>query len=128
MKRNIPNQTTMTQEKQDLIKEIVILVLLVVMTTVFMYFLVTYGKEEQSKYKYLNKIHTDSLTIDSLKIKITHDSLAHIDSLRVANIKRLKKKDDGNKNQRDKDLAIVKYATDKQLDSLWTIYSPKINH
>ena len=118
----------MTQEKQDLIKEIVILVLLVVMTTVFMYFLVTYGKEEQSKYKYLNKIHTDSLTIDSLKIKITHDSLAHIDSLRVANIKRLKKKDDGNKNQRDKDLAIVKYATDKQLDSLWTIYSPKINH
>lgn len=118
----------MTQEKQDLIKELVILVLLVVLTTVFMYFLVTYGKEEQFKYKYLNKIHTDSLTIDSLKMKITHDSLAHIDSLRVANIKRLKKKDDGNKNQRDKDLAIVKYATDKQLDSLWTIYSPKINH
>ena len=118
----------MTQEKQDLIKELTILVLLVIMTTVFMYFLVTYGKEEQSKYKYTNKIYTDSLTIDSLKMKITHDSLAYVDSLRIANINRLNKKDDENKNQRNQAHDIVKRATDKQLDSLWSVYSPKINH
>jgi hypothetical protein len=74
------------------------------------------------------KIHTDSLTMDSLKMKITHDSLAHIDSLRVAHIGHLNNQDNENKNERDEAHDVVKHATDKQLDSLWTIYSPKISN
>jgi hypothetical protein len=118
----------MTEETREQIKDISILVLLVVIATIFVFSIATYGKDEQSKYRYIDKIHADSLTIDSLKMKITHDSLIYADSLRMLHIKRLKKKDDGNKTQRDKDLALVKYATDKQLDSLWSVYSPKINH
>ena len=128
MKRKTLNLITMTQEKREEIKEISILVLLVVVATIFVYTVFSYGKGGNSNYKYLYKIHTDSLTIDSLKVKITHDSLAHLDSLRVLHIKSLKKKDDENKNQRNQAHAIVKYATDKQLDSLWSIYSPKVNN
>lgn len=118
----------MTEETRYQIKEIVILVLIAIVGTVFMYEIVCCGKDHKDAVTYKSKLSADSLTIDSLKMKITHDSLAHVDSLRALHIKKLNNKDDANKKKRDDDHAIVKYATDEQLDSLWSIYSPKINH
>ena len=118
----------MTEDNKQLTKEIVIAVAIIIVTAIFMYSIITYGNETKTAAAYKDKIHTDSLTMDSLRMKITHDSLAYVDSLRALHITKLNKKDDANKKKRDDDRAIVKYATDEQLDSLWSIYSPKINH
>lgn len=118
----------MKENQEQLIKDILIVLIMCIVGTAFVYCIFKATDNEQKYNKVLQKINTDSLTIDSLKMKITHDSLAHIDSLRVAKINRLKNQDNENKNQRDEAHDVVKRATNKQLDSLWAIYSPKISN
>ena len=118
----------MKENQEQLLKDIFLVVLMLVVGTAFVYCIYRATDNEQKYNKVLQKINTDSLTIDSLKMKVLHDSLAHVDSLRIIHIRSLNKKDDENKNQRNQAHDIVKRATDKQLDSLWSIYSPKINH
>ena len=118
----------MKENREQLIKDIVIVLAIGAIATLFVYQMAKAGIESVKNSTLHERINTDSLTIDSLKMKITHDSLAHIDSLRVAHIKYLNKKDNENKKQRDKTNALIQYATDKQLDSLWSVYSPKISN
>ena len=80
----------MTEETQYQIKEIVILVLIAIVGTVFMYEIVCCGKDHKDAVTYKSKLSADSLTIDSLKMKITHDSLAHVDSLRAVSYTHLR--------------------------------------
>lgn len=118
----------MRENKNQLIKDIFLVVLICIVATVFVYQIAKSGMQGTTNIKLLEKIHTDSLTMDSLKMKITHDSLAHIDSLRVAHINYLNNQDNKNKDERDEANALIQYATDKQLDSLWAVYSPKISN
>lgn len=118
----------MKENQEQLLKDILLVVLMLFVGTAFVYCIYRATDNEQKYNKVLQKINTDSLTIDSLKVKILHDSLAHVDSLRVARIKSLNNQDNENKNQRNQAHDIVKRATNKQLDSLWSVYSPKISH
>jgi hypothetical protein len=118
----------MKENKEQLIKDIIIVLIICIVATVFVVQIAKSGIQESKNIRLIERINTDSLTIDSLKIKITHDSLAHIDSLRVAHINRLKNKDDENKKHSNKDRNIILHATDQQLDSMWSIYSPKISN
>ena len=118
----------MRENREQLLKDIIVLLITFIVGTTFVY-CVFKASDNGDKYnKVLKKISTDSLTIDSLKMKITHDSLAHVDSLRVAHINYLNNQDNKNKNESNEAHDLVKRATDKQLDSLWSVYSPKINH
>lgn len=117
----------MKENQEQLIKDIILVVIICIVATVFVYCMFKATDNEKRNNTLFQKINTDSLTIDSLKMKITHDSLAHIDSLRVAHINHLNNQDNENKNQRDEAHDVVKRATNKQLDSLWAVYSPKIS-
>jgi hypothetical protein len=117
------------QEKQDqLIKDILAVVIICIIATLFVFEMSKLNTLEINSNKLKHKISLDSLTVDSLKMKMLHDSLVYVDSLRAANIRRLKDKDNENKNQRDQDVNTIKRASNKQLDSLWSIYSPKISN
>lgn len=118
----------MKENQEQLLKDIIVILITIIIGTAFVYCIFKASDNGEKYNKVLQKINTDSLTIDSLKVKILHDSLAHVDSLRVARIKSLNNQDNENKNQRNQAHDIVKHATDEQLDSLWSIYSPKINH
>jgi len=118
----------MRENQKRLIKDILIVVVICIVATLFVYEMSRVNTLEIHTNQLKEKISLDSLTQDSLEMKILHDSLAHVDSLRVIHIKHLKDLDNENKDQRDQDINIIKYATDEQLDSLWSIYSPKINH
>ena len=118
----------MRENQNQLIKDIVLVIVICIIATVFVYCMFKSTDNEKKYNTLFQKIHTDSLTMDSLKMKITHDSLAHIDSLRVAHINYLNNQDNKNKNESNEAHDLVKRATNKQLDSLWSVYSPKINH
>lgn len=119
---------TSQQKQNQLIKDIFLVVIICIVATVFVYEMCKSSTLEMQNHKLKDKISLDSLTKDSLEMKMIHDSLVYVDSLRAANIRRLKDKDNENKNQRDQDVNTIKHATDKQLDSLWSIYSPKISN
>lgn len=119
---------TMKENPKQLIKDILIVVIICIVATVFVFEMCRVSTLEIRTNQLKEKISLDSLTQDSLEMKLLHDSLAHVDSLRVIHIKYLKDKDNENKNQRDQDVNIIKHATDEQLDSLWSIYSPKISN
>ena len=119
---------TMRENRNQLIKDILLVVIICVVATLLVFEMCRVSSLEIESNKLKEKISLDSLTQDSLEMKILHDSLAHVDSLRVIHIKHLKDKDNENKNQRDQDVNTIKHATDKQLDSLWSIYSPKISN
>jgi hypothetical protein len=117
------------QEKQDqLIKDILAVVIICIIATLFVFEMSKLNSLEVHTNKLKEKISADSLTQDSLEMKILHDSLAHVDSLRVLHIKHLKDLDNANNDQRDQDINIIKRASNEQLDSLWSIYSPKISN
>jgi len=117
------------REKQDqLIKDILAVFIICIIATVFVYEMYRTSTLEIHTNQLKKKISLDSLTQDSLEMKILHDSLAHIDSLRVLHIKHLKDLDNANNDQRNQDIDIIKRASNKQLDSLWSIYSPKISN
>jgi cell division protein FtsL len=118
----------MRENQNQLIKDILLVVIICVVATLLVFEMCRVSSLEIESNKLKEKISLDSLTQDSLEMKILHDSLAHVDSLRVIHIKHLKDKDNENKNQRDQDVNTIKHATDKQLDSLWSIYSPKISN
>lgn len=118
----------MRENQNQLIKDIVLVVVICIIATVFVYCMFKSTDNEKVNNSLFQKIHTDSLTMDSLKMKITHDSLAHVDSLRVAHINYLNNQDNKNKDERDEANALIQYATDKQLDSLWAVYSTKISN
>jgi hypothetical protein len=118
----------MRENREQLTKDIVVILVVGIIAILFVRTMVKTTENEKKNNTLFQKINTDSLTIDSLKMKITHDSLAHIDSLRVAHINYLNNQDNKNKDERDEANALIQYATDKQLDSLWAVYSPKISH
>lgn len=118
----------MKENKEQLLKDILLVAIICIVATVFVYEMYRVSTLEIHTNQLKEKISLDSLTQDSLKMKILHDSLAHVDSLRVLHIKYLKDQDNENKNQRDQDVNTIKHASDKQLDSLWSIYSPKISN
>lgn len=118
----------MRENREQLIKDVVVILTVGMIAILFVYTMFKATENEKKNTTLFQKINTDSLTIDSLKMKIIHDSLAHIDSLRVAHINYLNNKDNENKNQRNEAHDIVKHATNKQLDSLWSVYSPKISN
>ena len=119
---------TMKENQNQLIKDILLVVIICVVATLFVFEMCRVSTLEIRTNKLKEKISLDSLTQDSLEMKILHDSLAHADSLRVIHIKYLKDKDNENKNKRDQDVNIIKHASDEQLDSMWSIYSPKISN
>lgn len=118
----------MRENREQLTKDIVVILVVGIIAILFVRTMVKTTENEKKNNTLFQKINTDSLTIDSLKMKITHDSLAHIDSLRVAHINYLNNQDNKNKDERDEANALIQYATDKQLDSLWAVCSPKISH
>lgn len=118
----------MRENPEQLIKDIVVVLVVGIIAILFVRTMVKTTENEKKNNTLFQKINTDSLTIDSLKMKIIHDSLAHIDSLRIAHINSLNNKDNENKKDRDEANAFIKHATDKQLDSLWAVYSPKVSN
>ena len=118
----------MRENRNQLIKDILLVTIICIVATVFVFEMCRVSSLEIESTKLKEKISLDSLTQDSLEMKLLHDSLAHVDSLRVLHIKYLKDKDNENKNQRDQDVNIIKHASDEQLDSMWSIYSPKISN
>ncbi len=118
----------MKENPNQLIKDILIVIIICVVATVFVFEMYKASSFEIQTNKLKEKISLDSLTQDSLEMKILHDSLAHVDSLRVIHIKHLKDLDNANKDERDQDINIIKHASNEQLDSLWSIYSPKISN
>ncbi len=118
----------MRENREQLTKDIVVILVVGIIAILFVRTMVKTTENEKKNSTLFQKINTDSLTIDSLKMKITHDSLAHIDSLRVAHINYLNNQDNKNKDERNEAHDLVKRASNKQLDSLWAVYSPKINH
>ncbi len=119
---------TQREKQEQLIKDILAVFIICIVATLFVYEMYRVSTLEIHTNQLKKKISLDSLTVDSLKMKMLHDSLVYVDSLRAANIRRLKDKDNENKNQRDQDVNIIKRASNKQLDSLWSIYSPKISN
>ena len=118
----------MRENQKRLIKDILVVVIICIVATLFVYEMSRVNTVEIHTNKLKEKISLDSLTQDSLEMKILHDSLAHVDSLRVLHIKHLKDLDNENKDQRDQDINIIKRASNEQLDSMWSIYSPKISN
>jgi hypothetical protein len=119
---------TPQQKKEQLLKDILLVAIICIVATVFVYEMYRVSTLEIHTNQLKQKISADSLTQDSLEMKILHDSLAHIDSLRVLHIKHLKDLDNANNGQRNQDINIIKRASNKQLDSMWSIYSPKISN
>ncbi len=119
---------TMRENQNQLIKDILIVAIICIVATLFVYEMSRVSTLEIHTNQLKQKISADSLTQDSLEMKILHDSLAHVDSLRVLHIKHLKDLDNANNDQRNQDIDIIKRASNKQLDSLWSIYSPKISN
>jgi hypothetical protein len=118
----------MKENPNRLIKDILIVIIICIAATLFVYEMSRVSTLEIHTNQLKQKISADSLTQDSLEMKILHDSLAHVDSLRVIHIKHLKDLDNANKDERDQDINIIKRASNEQLDSLWSIYSPKISN
>lgn len=119
---------TMRENPNRLIKDILIVAIICIVATLFVYEMSRVSTLEIHTNQLKEKISLDSLTQDSLEMKILHDSLAHVDSLRVIHIKHLKDLDNANNDQRNQDINIIKHASNEQLDSLWSIYSPKISN
>jgi cell division protein FtsL len=118
----------MRENQNRLIKDILVVVIICAVATLLVYEMCRVSSLEIHTNQLKEKISLDSLTQDSLEMKILHDSLAHVDSLRVLHIKHLKDLDNENKDQRDQDINIIKHASNEQLDSMWSIYSPKISN
>jgi hypothetical protein len=119
---------TQREKQEQLIKDVLAVFIICIVATLFVYEMSRVRTLEIHTNQLKEKISLDSLTQDSLEMKILHDSLAHVDSLRVIHIKHLKDLDNANKDERDQDINIIKRASNEQLDSLWSIYSPKISN